>query len=289
MTRQKKPIPADQRTQLMALVANAKHELIPLENVCEQVKALPSTVTVTVTALPSRGMDATLDVAEWLAAKGHDVVPHLSARLIRDRSCDAESDPERFFLVSGCERRTSRRQIFPPATNESQPPHNADPDAERYVAALQGLRFRARCHEALGFVALRDRPGRTTSTEQDACPTMPCATLPSSHRVSPVRPCEPTTIRSAPHSSASSTMTERGSPSRTAVSVDSPVFFSASAASVMICSALETCCCLMSSSVAPARTNSVAGGVYGWITDMTRMVLPEGQGRRATSSTAACE
>jgi methylenetetrahydrofolate reductase (NADPH) len=31
-------------------------------------------------------MEATLDVAEWLAAKGHDVVPHLSARMIRDRA-----------------------------------------------------------------------------------------------------------------------------------------------------------------------------------------------------------
>ena len=68
---------------------------------------------------------------------------------------------------------------------------------------------------------------------------MACATLPSSHRFSPVRPWEPTTIKSAPHSFASSTITERGSPSRTAVSVDSRAFFSASAARPMICSALE--------------------------------------------------
>jgi methylenetetrahydrofolate reductase (NADPH) len=41
---------------------------------------------VTVTALPSRRIEAMFDVAEWLAARGHDVVPHLSARLIRDRA-----------------------------------------------------------------------------------------------------------------------------------------------------------------------------------------------------------
>jgi hypothetical protein len=40
VTRQEIYIPADQRTQIMALVANAKHELILLENVYEQAEAL---------------------------------------------------------------------------------------------------------------------------------------------------------------------------------------------------------------------------------------------------------
>ena len=130
---------------------------------------------------------------------------------------------------------------------------------------------------------------RTTSTEHEACPTMACATLPSNHRVSPVRPWEPTTIRSARHSSDSSTMAERGSPSRTVVSVDSPASRSVFAARPVISSALEACCCLTSSSVAPASTNSVAGGVYGCITATIRTVEFAGHGRRAISSTAVCE
>ena len=118
---------------------------------------------------------------------------------------------------------------------------------------------------------------------------MACATLPSNHRVSPVRPWEPTTINSARHSSDSSTIAERGSPSRTVVSADSPASRSVFAARRVSSSALEACCCLTSSSVAPASTNSVAGGVYGCITAIIRTVEFAGHGRRAISSTAVCE
>ena len=47
---------------------------------------LGTDVTVTVTASPSRGLDATLDLSERLVREGYEVVPHLSARLIRDRA-----------------------------------------------------------------------------------------------------------------------------------------------------------------------------------------------------------
>jgi methylenetetrahydrofolate reductase (NADPH) len=45
---------------------------------------VPAGMTVTVTASPAKGLDATLELAERLAARGYRVVPHLSARLIRD-------------------------------------------------------------------------------------------------------------------------------------------------------------------------------------------------------------
>ena len=32
------------------------------------------------------GLDATLELAAWLSSRGHDVVPHVAARLIRDRA-----------------------------------------------------------------------------------------------------------------------------------------------------------------------------------------------------------
>jgi methylenetetrahydrofolate reductase (NADPH) len=47
---------------------------------------VPKDVTVTITASPRRGMDATIRLAERLAGQGYSVVPHLSARLIRDES-----------------------------------------------------------------------------------------------------------------------------------------------------------------------------------------------------------
>ncbi len=68
------------------LLADPEVELVPLQGAMEQAALLPPNATVTITASPTRGMDPTLDLAEALAATGHTVVPHLSARSIRDRS-----------------------------------------------------------------------------------------------------------------------------------------------------------------------------------------------------------
>jgi methylenetetrahydrofolate reductase (NADPH) len=75
----------DQRAALKRLVADAKYELIPLSSVLEKCEALPAGAAVTVTASPSHGIEATFDLCETLAARGHDVTPHLSAHMTRDR------------------------------------------------------------------------------------------------------------------------------------------------------------------------------------------------------------
>jgi methylenetetrahydrofolate reductase (NADPH) len=69
---------------LQRVVADALYELIPLKNVLERAEALPPGCTATVTASPSHGIEATLEVCEALAARGHDAVPHFSAHMIRD-------------------------------------------------------------------------------------------------------------------------------------------------------------------------------------------------------------
>lgn len=84
--RRKTELSEAQRAALKRLVAEAKYELIPLKNVLERAEALPAGAAVTVTASPSHGIEATLDLAEALSAKGHDAIPHLSAHMIRDRS-----------------------------------------------------------------------------------------------------------------------------------------------------------------------------------------------------------
>jgi methylenetetrahydrofolate reductase (NADPH) len=67
------------------LLARARFEVLPLEGIEDKVVANLSTEQkLTVTASPSRGLEATLEVAERLAAAGYPVVPHLSARLVRD-------------------------------------------------------------------------------------------------------------------------------------------------------------------------------------------------------------
>jgi methylenetetrahydrofolate reductase (NADPH) len=61
--------------------------VLPTEDIEGIVLAhVPHEVTLTITASPRRGMDATIKLAERLSRQGYRVVPHLSARLIRDAS-----------------------------------------------------------------------------------------------------------------------------------------------------------------------------------------------------------
>ncbi|HEY2941682.1 MAG TPA: methylenetetrahydrofolate reductase, partial [Vicinamibacteria bacterium] len=63
-----------------------RYEVLPTADVLDAVVAyVPKNVTVTVTASPRRGMPATIHLAVALAGLGYEAVPHLSARLIRDR------------------------------------------------------------------------------------------------------------------------------------------------------------------------------------------------------------
>jgi methylenetetrahydrofolate reductase (NADPH) len=61
-------------------------ELVPLRNVDGQARFLPAGATVSVTASPAKGIEATVEVSTRLAEQGFRVVPHLSARMIRDRA-----------------------------------------------------------------------------------------------------------------------------------------------------------------------------------------------------------
>jgi methylenetetrahydrofolate reductase (NADPH) len=79
-------LPPAQRIAMRALVAAPKFELIPLKNAMDAAAALPPRASVTVTASPSHGIESTVELAEVLAARGHDAVPHLSAHMIRDRA-----------------------------------------------------------------------------------------------------------------------------------------------------------------------------------------------------------
>jgi len=73
-------------TALAAALRRPRFEILPLDGIEEQVlEHLATDVRVTVTASPRKGLDATLDLSERLARAGYTVVPHLSARLVRDR------------------------------------------------------------------------------------------------------------------------------------------------------------------------------------------------------------
>ena len=75
------------RTGLIGFLRAPRYEVLPTEDIEGIVLAhVPPEVTLTITASPRRGMDATIQLAERLSKQGYKVVPHLSARLIRDAS-----------------------------------------------------------------------------------------------------------------------------------------------------------------------------------------------------------
>jgi methylenetetrahydrofolate reductase (NADPH) len=99
---------------LAALLRKPRFEILPFDGIEEQVRAhLGPEARVTVTASPRKGLDATLELAERLAGAGYTVVPHLSARLVRDRA-HLDEVLER-LLGAGI------RELFVPAGDATEP------------------------------------------------------------------------------------------------------------------------------------------------------------------------
>jgi methylenetetrahydrofolate reductase (NADPH) len=110
---------------LESLLSRVRYEVLPTANVVDEVYAhLPAGSTVTVTASPAKGLEATLDIAERLAALGFDVVPHLAARMIDGEGHLAE--------ITHRLRLAGVSQVFVPAGD-------ADPAEGGYRSALEVL------------------------------------------------------------------------------------------------------------------------------------------------------
>ncbi len=107
------------------LLRRPRYEVLPAASTEDTVlEWAPPEVTVTVTASPARGLDPTLDLTGRLAARGYRVVPHLSARLVRDDAHLAEIVAR--LKASGVD------DVFVPAGD-------ADPPAGRFDSALSLL------------------------------------------------------------------------------------------------------------------------------------------------------
>ena len=76
---------------MVRLLEQARYEVLPTVSTEEKVlEHLPRDRTVTVTASPGKGLEATLDLAERLTGHGFTAVPHLAARMVSGRSELAE-------------------------------------------------------------------------------------------------------------------------------------------------------------------------------------------------------
>src|SRR5215207_1248868 len=118
---------------LIELLRRPRYEILPIGRIEEQVLAhLGTEVKVTVTASPRRGLEATLELSERLARAGYSVVPHLSARLVRD-SAHLEEVVAR-LLEAGV------RELFVPAGDAPEP--GEFQGAAELLAAMGPLRER---------------------------------------------------------------------------------------------------------------------------------------------------
>ena len=107
-SKEKATLTSEQRTALTSIVRKSKFEIIPLKNAREQAAALPRGATVSVTASPGKGIEATVDLTIELERAGLRAIPHLSARMIRDRAHLVEllvrlqdAGIDRAFVVGG--------------------------------------------------------------------------------------------------------------------------------------------------------------------------------------------
>ena len=115
---------------MVRLLENARYEVLPTASAEEQVLASVATSTaLTVTASPSKGLESTLELAERLTTHGYTAVPHLAARMVRDRA----------ELSEICARLTSQGidKVFVPGGDADLP--GEFPDALSMLEAINEL------------------------------------------------------------------------------------------------------------------------------------------------------
>lgn len=115
---------------LAGLLDRPRFEVLPTAGVTDAVmEHVPAGRTVTVTASPARGLDATVHISMDLARAGYLVVPHLAARMVRDHAELAD-------LVARLQS-VGVTQVFVPSGDEPAP--GEFPDALALLHALDDL------------------------------------------------------------------------------------------------------------------------------------------------------
>ena len=78
---------ASQETEVLAhTVREAYMEVFPTDTIEAKLDVLEPGSYVAVTCSPTKGVDVTLDMSERLAVRGFKVVPHVAAKMVRDRA-----------------------------------------------------------------------------------------------------------------------------------------------------------------------------------------------------------
>lgn len=110
---------------LADMLSSARYEVLPTPSIEDKVlEHVPLDRTVTVTASPTKGIEATLALTERLARHGYVAVPHLAARMISGRTELSE--------ISARMQEAGVRTVFVPGGD-------LDPPAGDYTSALDLL------------------------------------------------------------------------------------------------------------------------------------------------------
>lgn len=80
----------ESKAHRLALTDDLTFELVPLKSLTSAVDALPPGAQVSVTCSPTKGIEETQRLTEQLVEQGFDAIPHISARMVRDRAHTAE-------------------------------------------------------------------------------------------------------------------------------------------------------------------------------------------------------
>lgn len=77
---------ADAKAHRLALTRDLTFEIVPLKSLDKATAALPAGASVSVTCSPTKGIGETQRISEKLVAQDFRPIPHISARMVRDRA-----------------------------------------------------------------------------------------------------------------------------------------------------------------------------------------------------------
>ncbi|MFY9914712.1 MAG: methylenetetrahydrofolate reductase [Nocardioidaceae bacterium] len=145
------------KAQPMAVVQgalkSARYEVLPTAKIEQAVvDHVPRDVTLTVTASPTKGIGATLDLTERLIGHGYQVVPHLAARMI--------SGPTELEEIVTRLRGLDVTNVFCPAGD-------ADPPAGEYTGSVALLEHLTAMGRPFAQVGITGYPESHPAIEDD--------------------------------------------------------------------------------------------------------------------------
>ncbi len=96
------------REHRLELTRNFTIELVPMKSLDEARRHVPAQSTISLTCSPVKGIAETQRLTEELLAEGHSPIPHIAARMVRDRAHTQElaawcrsTGVSKVFLVGG--------------------------------------------------------------------------------------------------------------------------------------------------------------------------------------------